>query len=158
MYCISGSDLVWQVAAEKKRKDEEAAAREAAEKEQREREETDDRTAAKQRALDLRDSVAYHRQGPLEALLLYSRHPMRQNAHWCRATFPSVSLSSYAPTHAPRCALVQCYTEEIAGQHVLFRYDEAASPEGTCDMSESHSSAAVIYFYTQCRWGMLPLL
>lgn len=80
MYCISGSDLVWQVAAEKKRKDEEAAAREAAEKEQREREETDDRTAAKQRALDLRDSVAYHRQGPLEALLLYSRHPMRHNA------------------------------------------------------------------------------
>lgn len=55
------------MAAEKKRKAEEAAAREVAEKERREREDADDRAAAKQRALELRDSVVFHRQGQQSA-------------------------------------------------------------------------------------------
>ncbi|CAL8465412.1 g4948 [Coccomyxa elongata] len=57
-----------QVAAEKKRKAEEAAAREAAEVERRQRADADDRAAAQQRALDLRQSVAYHREGAVARL------------------------------------------------------------------------------------------
>ena len=52
-----------QIAAEKARKAEEAAQREAAERERREAEEAQDRTAARARAVELRESVAYHRQG-----------------------------------------------------------------------------------------------
>ena len=53
-----------QVAAEKKRKADEKAARTRAEEERRAAEDAEDQSAAQQRARELRDNVAFHREGP----------------------------------------------------------------------------------------------
>ena len=78
-----------QIAAEKARKAEEAAQREAAERERREAEEAEDRSAARARAAELRESVAYHRQGALfpqldvgSARYVETWHPMGQCVRW----------------------------------------------------------------------------
>ena len=52
-----------QVAAEKKRKADEKAARARAEEERRAAEDAEDKSAAQQRARELRDNVAFHREG-----------------------------------------------------------------------------------------------
>lgn len=53
-----------QIAAGKKRKVEEAEARARAEEESAAAEDAEDRAAAEQRAKELRNDVAYHREGP----------------------------------------------------------------------------------------------
>lgn len=53
-----------QIAAGKKRKAEEAEARARAEEDRVATEEAEDRAAAEQRAKELRNDVAYHREGP----------------------------------------------------------------------------------------------
>ena len=52
-----------QIAAERVRKEDEARQREAADRERRAAEDAEDRAAANQRAVELRESVAFHRHG-----------------------------------------------------------------------------------------------
>ena len=54
---------ILQIAAEKKRKAEEREARAQQQQERRAAEDTEDRAAAQQRATELRNAVAYHREG-----------------------------------------------------------------------------------------------
>ncbi len=54
-----------QIAAEKKRKAEEREARARQQQERRAAEDAEDRAAAQQRATELRNAVAYHREGEL---------------------------------------------------------------------------------------------
>ncbi len=86
-----------QVAAAKKRKAEEASAREAAEVERRECADADDRAAAQQRALDLRQSVAYHREGastlPVDALC-GSRRVMHSSTRSSKRCLPWMFLAT----------------------------------------------------------------
>ena len=56
-----------QVAAEKKRKADEKAARARAEEERQATEDAEDKSAAQQRARELRNNVAFHREGPSPA-------------------------------------------------------------------------------------------